>query len=201
MADAPTTAVAEPAARTAGTGASTPALSPPAAGADRFRRREGQLEWRCAVCDQWNPLEAAACGVCGASFGRSLSAEEERPPLRAVSQSTALFVSAILPGAGHVLLGRTWGGVVRAATYLLWLVGGWVLVKAAVSAGQTVLPSVPLLLGALVLLVLSTYDAVMLAGGGQREVLTPRLFLWLVVVVVGALILSFVPSFARLTQR
>lgn len=38
-------------------------------GDDRdFRTVEGEVEWRCRDCGQWNPLLAPTCTVCGSSL-------------------------------------------------------------------------------------------------------------------------------------
>lgn len=181
-------AVAEPA-------PGTPTAAPTgASGGDRFRRVGEEVEWRCVVCRTWNPVGVTTCPVCGTPFGRTLGISDEPEPLRDVDEGTALIASAILPGAGHIMLGRTAMGVVRAVTYLLWAVGGWILLRGAAGTEGSVLPAVPLLLGAFVLWVTSCWDAVMLAGERGPEVLTPRMFFWLVVGVVGLLIMSVVPA-------
>ncbi len=162
----------------------------------RFRRIGEQLEWRCAVCEHWNSVGSNTCSVCGTPFGRTLGIEAESPAVRDVDQATLVVASALLPGMGHVLLGRTVMGVVRALTYLAWLIGGWLLARSAAAAGQSILPAVPLLLGALAVWASSIYDALAVSTGG-RELLTPRSFFWLVVVVVGLLVIGFVPSLLR----
>lgn len=41
--------------------------APPAPAADHrdFRTVDGEVEWRCRDCDQWNPMLAPTCTVCG----------------------------------------------------------------------------------------------------------------------------------------
>ncbi len=166
------------------------------AGGGRFRRIGDELEWRCGVCEHWNPVGSNHCSVCGTPFGRTLGVESETP-VRYVDQATLVVVSAVLPGVGHVLLGRTVMGVVRALTFLAWLIGGWLLARSAAAAGQSILPAVPLFLGALAVWASSIYDA-LAASTGRQELLTPRAFFWLVVVVVGLLVIGFVPSLLRI---
>lgn len=187
---------ATPAAPTPIAPTGTPAGDATADAGGRFRRSGEEFEWRCEVCATWNPVGTTACSVCGTSFGRSVGLEEEEP-LRDVDEGTVLIASAFLPGLGHILLGRTGMGVVRALTYVIWLAGGWILLRGAAGTGGTVLPAVPLLLGAFLLWVASGYDAVALAGDRGREVLTPRIFFWLVVGVIGLLILAAVPAIVQ----
>ncbi|MDP9021181.1 MAG: hypothetical protein M3N57_00475 [Actinomycetota bacterium] len=172
--------------------------TPLRAGGGRFRKVDDELEWRCAVCEHWNPVGVTACNVCGSPFGRTLGEPGDAGELRPIEPWAAAAASAVLPGAGHGLLGRRGTATVRAATYLLWLLGGLLLVRAATAAGQTLLPAVPLLGGALALLVTSVHDAYMLADGRSDELLTPRVFFWLVVAVSGALMVSFIPAALRL---
>lgn len=164
----------------------------------RFRDADDGLEWRCAVCSSWNPLETSGCATCGAPFGRTLA--EEPDDVIARGTSTVLVLSAVLPGAGHVALGRTVDGVVRAVMYVLWLAGALALLRAAAGTPAPALPAAPLGIGALALWLLSVLDAVALAEGSRDQLLTPRVFLWLVVGVIGALIAAFVPGMLRITD-
>lgn len=167
-------------------------------GHGRFRTHEGELEWRCAVCGEWNPLGAGACTVCGTTFGRTLGGDEE-PPLADVEPGTAVLTSGILPGAGHFMLGRTAQAVTRAAFFLFCLIGGYLLLRSAAASGQSLLPAFPLLLGAAIVWAGSIYDALALTAG-QREVLTPRVLIWVIIAVVGLLLVSFIPGLLRVGQ-
>lgn len=165
---------------------------------ERFRGVDDGLEWRCAVCSSWNPLETSTCSICGAAFGRTVADEPETVVERAAA--TVLLLSAVLPGAGHVALGRTVDGVVRAVMYVLWLAGALALLRAAAGTPAPALPAAPLGIGALALWVLSALDAVGLAEGSRDQLLTPRVFLWLVVGVIGALIAAFIPGMLQITD-
>lgn len=163
----------------------------------RFRRVEGELEWRCVRCDMWNAIDADPCPTCGASLTTTIDAEREEPtPVEPEANPVpAMIATALVPGLGHVLLGRTLAGIVRAATYVLWFAGGLLLLRAASTAGQSALPAMPLLAGAAALWITSASDTAVLVGiVDGRELLTPRVFLWLVVGVVGTLVLAFVPT-------
>lgn len=167
-------------------------------GQGRFRTRDGELEWRCAVCGEWNPLGAGACMVCGTAFGRTLGGGEEQP-LADVDQGTVVIASGVLPGAGHILLGRTAQGVTRAVFFLFCLIGGYLLLRSAAASGQSVMPAFPLLAGAAIVWAASIYDALALTAR-QDELLTPRVLVWLIVGVVGLLLVSFIPGLLRVGQ-
>jgi len=156
-----------------------------------FRKTGQALEWQCGRCDGFNPIELQHCPTCGHSFAGTVRGPEEQV-VPQVGENVALIASAVLPGAGHYLAGRTATGVARAAVYVLFAVGGWVLLREASSSGQSALPALPLLLGALVVWIGSAYDAVLAARGVQRQVLEGRAFFWLVVGVLGLLMATFV---------
>lgn len=157
---------------------------------DRFRTTEEGVDWRCVVCESWNPIERQTCSTCQAPFSQSFG-EEEPPP--DVDETTALIATAVLPGAGHFLAGRTGAGISRAFIFIVWLAGGWLLLSSASSSGQSTLPAFPLLLGALVVWVGSILDTRTAVRGGSSdtELLRPRVFLWVVVGVIGLLMLTF----------
>jgi len=163
----------------------------------RFRQTGDELEWNCGQCGEWNPVGATACSVCGTPFGRGVP-EPVVPPR--VSDTTALIASAAVPGLGHMLLGRTGNGVARALTYLLWLIGGIVLIREATLYNRPILPGIPLVLGALVVWVTSAIDAMNLARGGTTELLRPRVFFWLMLGVIGLLMITFIATAARLPR-
>lgn len=159
----------------------------------RFRRTEEGLDWRCDACETWNPIERQTCVTCSEPFTRTLAPEAPAtvPP---VSETRAVGASILLPGAGHVLLGRSAAGALRIILYVTWAVGGVVLLRAAAGSGQGILPAVPLLLGALVVLVASVIEVQRTVSGDDTVLLTPRVTLWLVVAVLGGLMVSFLAA-------
>lgn len=157
----------------------------------RFRRTEDGLDWRCAVCSEWNPLDLLSCAVCGAGFGRAVGATGAADDLTPMTEGTATVMTAVLPGLAHVMVGRSAAGYLRMALYVVLLLGGVLLVRAAASAGQSILPGIPMVIGALTVLVVSILEAPRLAGGDDTPILTGRFVLWLVVGVLGALMASF----------
>ncbi len=146
-----------------------------------FRRRDGELEWECPSCALFNRIDDLECAACGAALSDRYRGADQPP---APNASTALILSAVAPGAGHLAVGQYGSGLARVLLYVLWLAGG---VALAVSGGAAALPgATPLLAGALLLWCASLYDLVALSRGG-RQALEGRVFLWL---VVGVTLLS-----------
>ncbi len=172
-----------------------PAGSGPGPGAEatsdgRFRRTPEGIDWRCELCETWNPLERTTCSSCRSPFARTIAptAEVELPD---VDETTAVIVSMLLPGAGHLMLKRTGAGILRMILYVSWLVGGLLLLRAAASSSQSLVPAAPLLLGALAVLVASAVEVQQMTTDNDLTILTPRVTLWLVVGVLGMLMMSF----------
>lgn len=160
----------------------------------RFRRSEEGVDWCCAACDAWNPLERSACAVCGTSLSETLQ-EDETPAPPQVSLTTVVAASIVLPGAGHVLMGRQAAGVGRLVLYAVWASGGFALLRAAAGADGSLLPALPLITGAFVLLATSVLDAMALRRGDvTTEILSVRALLWLTVGVIGLTTLAFISS-------
>lgn len=153
-------------------------------GEGRFRETDEGLEWVCAVCQEWNPIERVTCTVCSTPFGRTLGTEEavDRPD---VAPAVLTIASLVLPGAGHWLLRMRGAAVLRALLAVVWGLGGLTLFLRARASGQSFLPAVPLLLGWAVVAAGSANDAVAEAGGSGSKVLNGRVLLWLTLVVVG----------------
>jgi ribosomal protein L40E len=156
-------------------------------GADRgVRDREGVVEWRCRRCGAWSALTATTCATCGGEregFGVGSGRRADRP----VPPAVVLIASALLPGAGHLLVGRVGTGVARLVLWVLWLPAGAAMVRAA---GVVVVaaPGLALLIGASLLWLATLVDARRLTVGDAREVLAPRPLLWLVAGVVGSMV-------------
>lgn len=156
---------------------------------------QGDVEWRCAVCDGWSPLQAVTCTVCGTArrgFGDDRTVE---PP----DEQRILLLSALLPGLGHMTAGRVGSGLARAVFGLGWLVGGLALLVSAVRAGSGYGGAVPLLAGAVVVWVLTILDARSLARGSGHEYLDGRTLLWLMVGVTCLLVVILMLGAWRLS--
>lgn len=174
----------------------TPTTQPPDRGAGdrRFRRHDGEFEWRCEICEEWNLVGLARCSVCGTSMGGPHDATGSRQP---AAPGVVLLLTVLLPGAGHAALGLMATAWARGLTYLLWLLGGTTLLVTAISSGESVLPGIIPLLGALALWVITLLDVQSLLANRARQILDARVFLWLVVGVIGLLMLTFMATFSR----
>lgn len=160
----------------------------------RFRRRGDEVDWRCGVCGEWNALVATECSACLQPFATTMGADDRPEPAREVSDEATLIATMLLPGIGHVLHGRVGTGVARAGLFAAWALGGLALLRAAVTAAQPRLPAVVLLVAALAIWAGSLLDAHALTRGSGVELLRPRVLLWLVVAVIGALLATFTIS-------
>jgi hypothetical protein len=165
--------------------------TPPAVGtapgqaAGRDIRVDGdRVEWRCARCEGWNPLERPDCGTCGSARVGFTPGTATEPTVATTGGSAPLLASAVLPGLGHLLVGRPGSGTARLLLWLLWAGGaGAILASAGLSGAAVVLG-----LAALGLWSLSLHDLVQLARG-RPEVLTGRVLAWSVVGVTTLLVL------------
>jgi hypothetical protein len=158
----------------------------PDATARDVRTVDGGVEWRCATCGGWTPLGAPRCGTCDAprqGFGDSTPP----PAVDRGARGRLVLASALLPGLGHLLTGRTGTGAARLILAVSWLLGAVAVLR---SAGQ-VLPAAPLLLGVAVIWAGSLRDVLALVDGGP-ELLTSRVLLWLTAGVILALLVTLV---------
>jgi hypothetical protein len=152
------------------------------------RERDGEVEWRCGACGGWTPLHLAACLHC-ASPRRGFG--EAATPVRTFPSGggVVLAASLVLPGLGHLLVGRSGTGLARIVLAVLWVGGGLSLVR---NGGGGTAPGLILLAGALVLWLATAVDARYLAAGSRTELLGSRALAVLVAVVTGGLVLATV---------
>jgi TM2 domain-containing membrane protein YozV len=170
----------------------TPPSTPPPipatarAAAERDIRVDGdQVEWRCARCAGWTPLEQPSCAACGSARVGFTPTAAAAATARAPTGSAPLVASALLPGLGHLLVGRPGSGVARILLWLLWAGGaGLTLVSVGVTSTALVLA-----LAASALWAITLQDLSRLADG-RPQVLTGRVLAWSVVGVTAALVLS-----------
>lgn len=144
-----------------------------------------QVEWRCARCEGWTPLEQPACSACGSD--RVGFTPERAPAATSITPtgSAPLVASALLPGLGHLLVGRPGSGLARVLLWLLWGGGaGLTLVSVGVTSTALVLT-----LAATALWAITLHDLSRLADG-EPQLLTGRVLAWSVVGVTAALVLS-----------
>ncbi len=160
---------------------------PPDAEAADVRTRDGEVEWRCAVCSGWCALTAPTCTVCGAprqGFGTETGPAE---PRRDLPLAAVIGISLVLPGSGHLLIGRIGTGVARLLLALLWVLGGFAMLRGA-GGGAALGPALVLFTGAAVVWIGTALDVRTVLTGRGSEVLTSRVLLWLVVGVTVALV-------------
>ena len=151
-----------------------------------FRRQDGELQWECPECGMFNDIALSGCAACGTSLLQRFRSDEPPPPQ---NWGVALLLSAVVPGAGHLSIGRYGTGWARLVLFVAWVVGALLLASSAGSGALIV--ATPLLLGALVLWALTMLDLYRLQQG-EAEILVGRTFLWL---VVGVLLLMAVALF------
>lgn len=176
--------------------AGAPGGEGPPDGDDRRLRRSGdRIDWRCTSCDTWNPIERSACAVCATPLTDTFDDRATEVTGTEVAPATVIAASVLLPGAGHLLLGRVATGLGRMLLYVVWAAGGLALLGAASEADGSVLPALPLLTGAFVLLATSVLDALALRRGDPAtELLGARALLWLTVGVIGLTTLALIGS-------
>lgn len=150
----------------------------PASAGEGFRRRGETVEWACPACGQWTSVDSLRCRVCATPL--SARYEQVAEPVEQ-PWTTALLLTAVLPGMGHVAVGRYGQGFARVMLFVVWLGGALALTRAGGGAGWA---AAPLYLGAGVLWAGSLADVAALRRGG-RELLGGRTLLWLVVGVLG----------------
>ena len=164
-----------------------PEVAPNAPGraTQRDIRVDGErIEWRCASCEGWNPLERPDCRACGSARVGFTPDTATAAPVVTTGGAAPLLASALLPGLGHLLVGRSGSGIARLLLWALWAGGAGTIL---VSAGLTG-PFLVLALAAIGLWSLTLHDVVQLTRGGA-EVLTGRVLAWSVVAVTTLLVL------------
>ncbi|MEX0659770.1 MAG: hypothetical protein WD080_11605 [Egibacteraceae bacterium] len=166
--------------------AQEPQPAPPAAPAAEpvlpagLRRRDGDLEWECPRCGRWESVASLDCAACHVTITPQGDGGDPTAAARRLAEPwvAALALSAVVPGAGHIGLGRYGAGLTRALLFAAWVVGGAALwVARGMPAGG------PFVLGAGLLWAGTLVDIGALRRG-RREVLGRRSLRWLAVGVV-----------------
>ena len=154
---------------------------------------EGRPTWVCPVCEERNPIEAAACTTCGTPFTRLFDERDERPGVE--PQSAAVW-SMALPGLGHWKLGRRADAVARIVMFA-WAFGALLVLLVSRFGKGGLGPTMPLFLlflgSSVAIYVLSAIDAHRIASG-DPPLVSSRTLLWASagVVVLSVFIASFV---------
>lgn len=162
------------------------AEAPPSTAA--FRREGDDVQWACSACGQFNSIELSSCAVCGTAFVDRFRSDDPEPPR---NWPQALLLSMIVPGAGHLAVGRYGSGLSRVLLFATWALGAVMLLGG--TGRQAGVAVMPLVLGAFVLWIGSLVDIYRLQRG-EEELLVGRRLLWLVVGVLLLLVLGLFAS-------
>jgi hypothetical protein len=114
--------------------------------------------WTCPACGEANPLSVDACTVCGTSFKVLFRAPERSVDL---DPRSAMISSLMLPGLGHIRLGRVAEGIARLVLFA-WAVATAAMVLLSAPAegrGPLGLLAAMFATAALAVYVLSAVDA------------------------------------------
>lgn len=156
----------------------------------KFRRSGDLIEWRCVRCESWNEVGLTTCTTCSAPFADTVAPDRDNGPEEPeASPAAALLASALVAGAGHILLGRSASGSARAVLYVLFVAGSAVLGAEARASGQSIVSVLPMVAGALAIWAGSLYDVYVLTSGGERQLLEARALLWLFLGAFGLTLL------------
>lgn len=155
-----------------------PGTEPPeTARSGDVRTVAGEVEWRCPMCDGWNPLLRPSCVRCGGErhgFGAGVG----RPSAAATTADPTLVVltTVVWPGVGHLLAGRVGTGAARALLWALWGGGALWLIATGEGTAAARWAGATLAAGAAVLWVVSLVEVRRRAGpGGPRPLGGPPL--------------------------
>lgn len=153
---------------------------------ERFRVVDGDVQWCCPVCGAWTPVDERSCSVCATPL------EDGSPTTRTadVSPSRVRRAGLLLPAGGQWVLGQRGVALARMLTVAAWLVGAAGILAAGGVSTATLVPVAILVAGVGALWGLSLVDATDAAAGRSRELLGGRTFLWLVIAVLGAVMVS-----------
>lgn len=154
-------------------------------------------QWGCPVCRGRNDLDRDTCATCGTSmfsaFGHRAGPAETREP-RNPRLAAAL---SILPGMGHIYLGRSGDAVVRITLALWWF--GLAVMLGGVSALRPI--GAVFLIAGTGLVVITMSDAYRQAEDPEAEpFLSRRVILYASLALVGVLIFG-VTMFTILSMR
>jgi ribosomal protein L40E len=176
--------------------AGTPSNASPADGAEHgpfghpsIASRDGTVVWTCPACNGENPIEATVCGRCGSNFATFFSGRKAVEAPRG-SAASAVWASALLPGAGHWIYRAVGQALARAVMYV-WTVGIAIMLLARPpAAGRAVVRGVGMLFalaGAAVWL-LSMLETLRMREGDRRPLIQPRVLTWFSAALSGVLL-------------
>jgi hypothetical protein len=153
--------------------------------------------WPCPTCDHANAIDRETCEVCGTPFA-ALMRMDERPP--EVDPTTALLWSLAFPGLGHRKVGRPIEGLARGVLFTM--LAGMALLVAIAGTSTGMLSALLGLFAILALLVyvVSAFEAYRLALGAEPLV-SARALMWATVAVVMLSVLMLAVSVIAAAKR
>jgi hypothetical protein len=161
------------------TEAASDAGAPGTFGHPSIATRDGSVVWTCPTCDGENPIEATACARCGSNFAAFFAGPKPVEAPRA-SAGSAVWASALLPGAGHWMFRAVGPAIARAVMYV-WTVGiGIMLLARPPASGRAVIRAVGAIfaLAAASVWLLSMLETLRLREGDRRPLIQPRVLTW-----------------------
>ena len=141
--------------------------------------RDGAVVWTCPACDGENHIEATVCARCGSNFATFFAGPKTVEAPRAATGS-AVWASALLPGAGHWIYRAVGPGVARAVMYV-WTLGLAIMLLARPPAsGRAVVRGVGAIfaLAAAAVWLLAMLETMRFREGDRRLLIQPRVLTW-----------------------
>ncbi len=153
------------------------------------RRQGDALLWRCPACESENPIERTMCGVCGTPLATLFGVTKETGPKR--TGSTAIWLSMVLPGAGHVWAGRVADAIARGVLFL-WtsVIGVFLVTRSGRSAGIFRGIGGVFVLTATGVWIISLLESQRLSRGDVTPLVPGRILLWATAALTGVLFLG-----------
>ena len=141
--------------------------------------RDGDVVWTCPACDGENPIQATTCTRCGSNFATFFAGPKADETPRA-STASAVWASALLPGAGHWIYRAVGPALARAVMYV-WTLGIAIMLLARPPAsGRAVVRGVGAIfaLAAAAVWLLSMLETLRMREGDRRPMIQPRVLTW-----------------------
>ncbi|MFY9588184.1 MAG: hypothetical protein WAT66_12095, partial [Actinomycetota bacterium] len=151
--------------------------------------QDGAVVWTCPACDKENPLEATTCARCGSNFATFFAGRNNVEAPRG-SSGSAVWASALLPGAGHWIYRAVGPAVARTVMYV-WTVGIAIMLLARPPAsGRVLVRGVGTIfaLAAAAVWLLSMLETLRLRDGHREPLIQPRVLTWVSAGLSGLLL-------------
>ena len=169
-------------------GSAEAAIVRTAAGPAVRTREDGEPLWICPACETENELSSSACSRCGSAF-TSFFADPSADARPTTAGSSAIAMSAALPGASHLAMRQIGPGVARAVLYL-WSLGIALLLLVWPPHGaKAIVRGVGVLfaLSAAGMWTLSMLETLRFTQGNHRLLVPPKVLTWFTAGMTGLL--------------